>query len=86
MLEFFSINTYKEKKGENKLEEIFERVFEPYRGKFSEFGVSKIEYQQFPQESLPYITQYDETDLHFLLRLCGDLRNMLYPRSRCASF
>lgn len=66
----FSINTETPKEGENKLEEIFDKVLTPYKPLFAMFGVFNIVYDMFPQESIPYLVQYQESDYHFLLRLC----------------
>ena len=66
----FSINTEQRQEGENRLENILEAVLLPYQNSFATLGIMGIEYDSLPQDSLPYVTQFEERDLHFLLRLC----------------
>ena len=54
----------------NKLEDILETVLLPYRSIFSSFGVKSVSCKELPQINIPYLCQYEEDDLHFLLRLC----------------
>jgi len=68
----FSINTdNNETAGENNLQAILDAVLAPYRNRMSIYGVETITYDPaISQESIDYVTQYAENDLHFLLRMC----------------
>ncbi|KPA13246.1 type IV secretion protein Rhs [Candidatus Magnetomorum sp. HK-1] len=56
--------------GVNKLEDIITTVLQPYRSQFSEYGVTNVAFEELHQEPIPYLSQYNEDDLYFLLRIC----------------
>jgi len=66
----FSADPDNIKAGVNKLEDIITTILQPYRSKFSEYGVTNVAFEELPQEPIPYLTQYNEDDLYFLLRIC----------------
>lgn len=53
------------------LEFIFKAIFAPYEEKFSQYQIMPIVYSEdLADIKLLYCTQYQESDLHFFLRLC----------------
>lgn len=56
---------------EKKLTEIIEEIFVPYQSEWSNFKTNSCKFSSGLAEfQISYCTQYQETDLHFFLRLC----------------
>ncbi len=56
---------------EKTLTEIFDTIFQTYKESWSKYKIKPPEYSSnLSQIKIPYCTQYEESDLHFFLRLC----------------
>lgn len=68
---------------ERPLMAIFDAIFVPYQSVWKHCKINKVEYSpDLYNLKLPYCTQYQESDLHFCLRLCETygVRLLLYDQ------